>query len=794
MELSEADKIDTLIFSIERIGKLVLIKLEKGQSKKVEEYLIYLFDTFNKVLKQGKYIPKEEVSSFSNLSDIDLELLLSELKKPVMYKSVEASTEKLVIPKESSQKLIFPTTVIAEAFNNLFTELWIKLIEKKSYRFSLLISQKITDAINSLINYKASRNIIEGFLYNLYNLSSEGIKATDEDRRQYLTNVCFYWYFNIVFKQDFNLKYSDSFDDCLFRNIQLVIDKNDLVLFESFVEAIINGQYATDYFSFKYSYLLGSGIASISKDKLASLEVDRSKLVARVKSIYSQNDFDLWLADLVKFRSQFSSVSTNEELEIIDTIYIELEKYATKNYKYQKLKSVCLKLGAYCVFKDKFNLIKILFEFNQPPDTEASWSNKDVNPLTLKELSSTLSLVNTLDYQMAFKWSGHHGFKAYFLQYTILLFVNAIRLAKRNGKVIQNEINADSLLLDKTNSIKYDYQTLKTYIPSMRNKIEDGVLNELRTREEELQEVEDLIKLIEVFIEQTAENDMQKALINKAYVENFRNQVIDYFYQFSIIRNIYSYLKKYENKIDEGYNHEDIQFLGLNEITEKGLFIANKESPYYGFTDGYAERLAYYENNYLLLNLIEPRCTKKDASLKDFIEEMKKIEDEEDGIILSINKHLDIDLLENKEFFPSWKESKINDKLKRARYIGKLSNGIKIFQYYDQTDYKRIIYLKTKRAGNLIQLSPIKNDDLNGKKSLNDIFYFEIKAFNEDQELLNSYIANPPYWLAEHGDEKSQRAFLMKSVSIKIFERLMIEFEDTTSKIGTRYIINDSHK
>ena len=71
--------------------------------------------------------------------------------------------------------------------------------------------------------------------------------------------------------------------------------------------------------------------------------------------------------------------------------------------------------------------------------------------------------------------------------------------------------------------------------------------------------------------------------------------------------------------------------------------------------------------------------------------------------------------------------------------------------------------------GQLVQLLPLNEGE--EAKSVEDIFYMDIQAFSENEELMNEFIKKPPEWLQKIGDEQKQREHLRERVRIQIFER-----------------------
>ena len=81
--------------------------------------------------------------------------------------------------------------------------------------------------------------------------------------------------------------------------------------------------------------------------------------------------------------------------------------------------------------------------------------------------------------------------------------------------------------------------------------------------------------------------------------------------------------------------------------------------------------------------------------------------------------------------------------------------------------------LNKSTIGKLVQLSPLTKEEK--EESVEDIFYMDMQAFSENDELMEEFIKKPPEWLKQIGDEQKQREHLRERVRIQIFERFEYE-------------------
>lgn len=74
-------------------------------------------------------------------------------------------------------------------------------------------------------------------------------------------------------------------------------------------------------------------------------------------------------------------------------------------------------IGAYCLFKKRYDYIKYIWQVKQPPDSDATWVGHDIAPVSIIGL---VNLYSRLDKDFSIFWDGHHGSKIYLQKYFLL--------------------------------------------------------------------------------------------------------------------------------------------------------------------------------------------------------------------------------------------------------------------------------------------------------------------------------------------------------------------------------------
>ncbi len=131
------------------------------------------------------------------------------------------------------------------------------------------------------------------------------------------------------------------------------------------------------------------------------------------------------------------------------------------------------RVGAYLVFKNKPELLKIFWNYKQPDDADGLHIGTSYIPDSLND--GILLVFNRYlhDYQFDF-WEQHHGSEGYYLQYINLVFSRLLDNFSRNTET--NEVTFDNLAIpsswgpSKVNSMIHQINNLKKAIPSIYNK------------------------------------------------------------------------------------------------------------------------------------------------------------------------------------------------------------------------------------------------------------------------------------------------------------------------------------
>jgi len=254
--------------------------------------------------------------------------------------------------------------------------------------------------------------------------------------------------------------------------------------------------------------------------------------------------------------------------------------------------------------------------------------------------------------------------------------------------------------------------------------------------------------------------------ISQKRVQEFKKEVLKTFYEGANMRDIFAkHFNAYEDKTKDETDRKDR--FGINIVDDKASFFDEWHVHYVGWGENYGRDLASGENSYLLDDMTKD-C--KEITKEEFETTLAKIENQDDIVIFATNIAFWRFFEDSKNFKPKWHRDIKQLEIKGfGGWYEFNGQSIPVFETYHRKIDKQILILNKSKVGQFVQLSPLNKGE--AKESVEDIFYMDIQAFSENEELMEGFIKKPPEWLQEVGDEQKQREHLRERVRIQIFER-----------------------
>ncbi|AFZ22423.1 hypothetical protein Cylst_0041 [Cylindrospermum stagnale PCC 7417] len=642
-------------------------------------------------------------------------------------------------------------------------------LEVNNIEIGLLATYNIIYLLKDISQIPNNPLLVEQLLKSLAEIR-RSIKQNQDDSAY---DVTISWYKYIVFNKLFDISYLELFDRYFFSCIKDIISKAQTSLFKSLV-----GTFVT-----RSIQLQGSGYENI-EDYVSFVSDCNYQKYKEIDEIYQINSKIKTLKEQSQYirtiKQQESCLGiVNEVVKLLQPCFGEVQKQEAKqkedklreditsNLKFNNLIDIMFGAGAYCIFKQKYDYIEYLWNYNQPSDSNATWLNNDIVPNTLGVLINFYFNQRPKDY--SFIWEDHHGSEIYYKKYFLLLLlrefqknncqktIDQFRLSDTldSRELINIRDSVDSFI-ELANKIKDDTDSLRTIgfnIASIDDDIESALIPFLESLKPKIEkQIKSLLKI---------------QRISSDKVDEFKKDLTENFNKSTIIRNILSYYELYEERIHEVLEDRISPF---SKIQDKAAFFEEWYSSYsdMGFT--YGRDLARNEN-LIIIDEIANLCQEIDnIKLDTTIELFRNNLDE--LIIIAINSAHRFNKNTGK-FNAKWQKDYPQMKVRGFEGCYKFGEwDIPVFRVRDNTINERILILDKSRLGKLVQYSPnseIKREELTG------IFHISVQSFSENQELMNNLLQNPPDCLTNLGDQVQQKDYLEQKVQIEISQTFQFE-------------------
>lgn len=258
--------------------------------------------------------------------------------------------------------------------------------------------------------------------------------------------------------------------------------------------------------------------------------------------------------------------------------------------------------------------------------------------------------------------------------------------------------------------------------------------------------------------------------INK--IDKFKNDVISTFHEYEHIPSLFGYFGQYKNKVDEKYNPKDKTRFGVNTVDDKAAFFEDWHVHYGSWGENYGRNVATGVDSEILDKLTE-KAEKIENG--EFEQKIKDLGNVDDIVIVGTNILMVRFFEDTNKFLPKWYRDTPQLDVKGFYGWFKIDEKlIPVFEIHHQSEQKHIFVLNKKKLGSFIQQSPLNTGE--SKDQIKDIFYFNIKAFSEDTDLMEEFIKKPPQWLTEVGDQEKQKLHLAERILIQIYLRFNVEW------------------
>lgn len=755
-------KQEKFIHSLEGIGDILVFETKKRNRNK---NVIQNLERIRNIVKNFLSIQKNGSDKFERL------LIAQEFFD--LYKKDE---------KEAKFRLAFDPDKYLVSFStavNQIIRIHEAAIEVKNDEISKFAAYNLNWLLADITQTPKNDLFVEQLLKYLARMTRIAIE--NQDLSMYSASI--HWYIDIVFNRlrqnggRFDLSYLEIFDKYFFSSVRYIVSENQTSLFKALVSSLIDGVHVPDYYKgeiWNYSHIILSTNLQKYNQLNAEYGIERQikEFANSEDDLYTKEKLEEWLKKFDKLKAVIEPNLNEEQKKEANKIEEKIRDFAVSQFKYQNLLEIVFAIGTYCLFKQRYSYIKYIWEYKQPPDSDASWIGHDINPRTLNEVISFYFRKGLFERKFDF-WEGHHGSEKYYKQYFLLLLAYVLQSIPINTEGICSEIKnykLPDLHIYRLSDIEHSIDDFVKLSVDLKQNV--NILTEIGFDSRKLDEIFDvkLVPLLKKIKEEAIRQIFAKSKsgnISQKKVEKFKEQVLKGFYESANFRDIFiNYFKTYEDKTKEKILDKKGRF-GINIINDKAAFFDEWYVHYVGWGENYGRNLASGENSYFL-DEITKGC--QEISKENFEYTLLKFKNTKDIAIFTTNIAFWQFFEDSKKFKPKWYKDVKQLELKGFEgwydFNGQL---IPVFKVYHNKIEKQILILNKSKIGKIIQLSPLNEGE--NENLVNNIFYINVQAFSENNDLMKQFIKEQPEWLKKIGDEQRQREYLQQRVLIQIFER-----------------------
>ncbi len=649
-------------------------------------------------------------------------------------------------------------------------------------RFATIKIINILDEVCKISKSELNELLARQLLFSLEQISLRAIEKNDVSMYSATIN----WYVNIVFNryydesEGFNLAYLDLLDRHFFSAVKNIISQSHTSIFESLVQYLIDGVHIPEYHKGKiWDY--GNYLLDINYEKYQQLniEFEIGKITKSLDDSEGELDtkekLEIWLDKFYELKKIIESHLNEDEKKEIGQIERDIIYFVTTNFKYNNLLFIVFSIGAFCWFKKKPSYLKYLWEYKQPPGSKVVWVGHDISPNKTEEVLSLYLKKDLFERKFAF-WEGHIDSREVFKKYFCLLLARSLRGIPKNKKG-DYDFNYSQLLPDLTvpvlSDLIYSIENLIEVSNKLKEEIDDlSILGLIEGDGENIFEV----KVVPFFIglKENAEERIEKIErdqnISYKKIVEFKNEVVQSFNDFALLRSIFKYYNKYVDKTNEVVTG-DLETWGYKNVYDKSAFFDEWFVRYEKMGEEYGRGLASSENIFFI-NKIISKCSLVGAS--KFESMLQGGQDLSQYFIIARRSYL----LRISEYSSAFVARRTDEdkSLDIRGFVGWFKHKkiyIPVFHFLHELLDDHFLLINSRKLGTLTQYSPLQEDEnVNLKK---DIFFIDVQSFSENDELMSQILESPPEWLQEMGNEEVQREYLMRKVEIQIFEKCLFK-------------------
>jgi len=454
-------------FILEKLVNIALAKTKRNDNQSVIEILDNLDTVFEKFWQLKKKNPqkfesllwsydffKDYIQPIENHKKLDSgdsqeEDNISDLKRDAYYR--------LTFHAERELRGI-------TLFIGSYEKVWQCAFQYNNDELSRYAVYHLVWMLDKLIHEPSNNLVVEQFLKIINSIAFQATKVLNSDLNNSIYTASIYWYFDIIFdkfslkENKFDLSYLEAFDMSFFNSLKNIISKNQELLFNVFISHLHDGVPVFSYSNGEIWKYINLGFQFQIQEfheyqKTHELDKKAMYLDDLENELYTKKNLESYLKELDELTATLNSIFTEEQKEEAQKINDEIKDFAISKFKLNNLLGITFDISSYCIFKEKIDYIKCLWEYKQPFDADASYAGHDILPNTMKELFYLYFNRREKDYP----FEDHHGSTLYQTQYMLALLT---RLYVHNNLDLKIKANSSTNI----STLEQEYMLINKFL------------------------------------------------------------------------------------------------------------------------------------------------------------------------------------------------------------------------------------------------------------------------------------------------------------------------------------------
>ena len=564
-----------LFFALEKIVNVALVKTERGDNQSVKDILNELETIFRKFWQLKRDNPEKFDSLLWSKDFFDKYVMPSSGRERDL---TEEASNKTKSAEELKREAFFLLSFTPDkelkgltVFLSSFEKIWRCALRNGNDEITRYVVYHLNWLLAELAQEPSNGLFIEQFLMLLNSITWTAIKNSKAGKEidPSVYSASFRWYTDIIFnrlrqkERNFDLSYLEQFDRHFFSTVKYMISENQASLFHALVQSIVDGLLIAPYDDGKiwdYGHLILYNDLNKYKelDKEGGLDRRIEELANIGSALHTKEQLDWWLKKFDKLKGILEPHFDGKQKEEARIIEEDVRDFAVSQFKYNNLLGIVFAIGAFCLFKQKLEYIKYLWEYKEPPDADGSWIGQDIVLNTLDSVVGFYFNKGLIERRFDF-WEDHHGSERYYNQYFVLLLARVLEKIKPTGDGKYDQLehhNLPDLDVHRLSDLEHSVDGFIKTTQELREK--KDILSTLGFEVSKLDHLFDskLIPFLEILRTKAQEKIktlQKKQTISQRKINEFRDRVVEGFNRSAVLRDIFKYYGLYEDRTKQKY-------------------------------------------------------------------------------------------------------------------------------------------------------------------------------------------------------------------------------------------------